>query len=703
MRRISVCRHVRSERGQSLILFALLLPVLSGFAGLMLDAAHAFAEQRVVQNAADSAALAATQDVAPALDPSCDSGCLASVRTAVAATVSGYSADNGGASSLSQCVSVSQTNCYTWPYKGANGKVEVRLRNTVHGILSGILGFAPDFLKPAARAVAGRGSTSETHCVFNPPVTNPDQYLPDCVKPGQPGGGGQPAVLFAGSTDCDALVNISSGGNTFVGGVISNGGYKEGAGDSHGNLLQWGLGGSCLDINGGSTWTTKKDPSQWTHPLAWPLAPPTLTIPGVNKTVTNKVMTGGVATLTTSSAHTLAVGKSVAVNIGDARFDGTYTVSAVPNATTFSYTPTPFVSSVTTKAITGAVATLTTSSAHQLNANGTVTVAIGDPRFNQANATVTAVPSSTTFTYTPATIASSAWAWASGTRTASLTTASGHGVQVGDQIRVSGFGGPQNCLNRTTDTAVTAVTATTVSYVVPVGTSCSPGTSGNNASTITIRIVVSAVASGTATVTGVPSTAATGTVTVPGTTITAVTDAQGNTSPCTDVTGVWTTAPANLASGLYCLSSGTIKIQNIETNKVGFVAPQVTWSQGANNAASNANGLRGFDGVFPTYGGLLIYAYGTGTVDGGRNDLTSSGPSGDKWKGVIIAPSGRATIPSSQGTSALGFIEAWSITFPGSNASFTGLGPPFGGTPSTPDVAGTPTTTVTATNVTMDE
>lgn len=52
--------------------------------------------------------------------------------------------------------------------------------------------------------------------------------------------------------------------------------------------------------------------------------------------VTNKVLTANVATLTTSVNHTYTVGEQVLVSIGDAIFDGEYVVTAV-TPTTFSY------------------------------------------------------------------------------------------------------------------------------------------------------------------------------------------------------------------------------------------------------------------------------------------------------------------------------------------------------------------------------
>ena len=62
-------------------------------------------------------------------------------------------------------------------------------------------------------------------------------------------------------------------------------------------------------------------------------------IPKITASVTNKALTSNVATLTTSAAHGFAVGFEVVVSGVDATFDGTYTITAV-TSTTFSYAKT---------------------------------------------------------------------------------------------------------------------------------------------------------------------------------------------------------------------------------------------------------------------------------------------------------------------------------------------------------------------------
>lgn len=57
-------------------------------------------------------------------------------------------------------------------------------------------------------------------------------------------------------------------------------------------------------------------------------------------TVTRKALTSNVATLTTGAIHGLAVGDSVVVADVDATFNGTYTVTVVPSLISFSYAKT---------------------------------------------------------------------------------------------------------------------------------------------------------------------------------------------------------------------------------------------------------------------------------------------------------------------------------------------------------------------------
>ena len=74
---------------------------------------------------------------------------------------------------------------------------------------------------------------------------------------------------------------------------------------------------------------------------------------GTSVSVSNKALTSNVATLTTSVAHGLGVGQVVTVSGVDSTFNGTYTITVVGTTTTFSYAKTA--SDVTSAAATGTV------------------------------------------------------------------------------------------------------------------------------------------------------------------------------------------------------------------------------------------------------------------------------------------------------------------------------------------------------------
>lgn len=138
----------------------------------------------------------------------------------------------------------------------------------------------------------------------------------------------------------------------------------------------------------------------------------TVTIPSA--TITNKALTSNVATLTTSAAHNFVAGEQVVVSGVDATFDGTYTIASVPSGTTFTYNKTA--ANVTSVASGGtALSTNLTAAAgtfHEEDAGRTIT-GTGIP----AGATVASVQSDTAARLSVA-------ATAAGTITATLGAAS---------------------------------------------------------------------------------------------------------------------------------------------------------------------------------------------------------------------------------------------------------------------------------------
>jgi hypothetical protein len=79
----------------------------------------------------------------------------------------------------------------------------------------------------------------------------------------------------------------------------------------------------------------------------------------LTNTVTNKALTSNVATLTTGTAHSLAVGDIVVVGTVDATFNGTHVVASVPTSTTFTFAKTN--ANVTSAAVSPAGTTSATT------------------------------------------------------------------------------------------------------------------------------------------------------------------------------------------------------------------------------------------------------------------------------------------------------------------------------------------------------
>lgn len=184
---------------------ALGMPLVCAFLALVLDGSSLFVQKRAVQNVADSAALAAAGDLGPTADPVCaaDPACLATVKAKAAATATTYSQSNGGPATLGECHVASDTNCFTWPYKSSNGRIEIRIKKTVPGLFTSAAGLSGPF------AVAARAVASATPKV----QTNP----------------GKAIAIFAythnGTDSCGDPNGVTIDGNpqTMVDAVLSNG------------------------------------------------------------------------------------------------------------------------------------------------------------------------------------------------------------------------------------------------------------------------------------------------------------------------------------------------------------------------------------------------------------------------------------------------------------------------------------------------
>ena len=109
-------------------------------------------------------------------------------------------------------------------------------------------------------------------------------------------------------------------------------------------------------------------------------------------TVVNKQLSTNVATLITKTDHNFLVGDSVVIASIDATFNGTYTITAVPSTTAFSYAKTNVdvasarigdqTFSINNKALVSNIATLQTSASHTYTVGQTVVVTGVDSTFN---------------------------------------------------------------------------------------------------------------------------------------------------------------------------------------------------------------------------------------------------------------------------------------------------------------------------------
>jgi len=87
--------------------------------------------------------------------------------------------------------------------------------------------------------------------------------------------------------------------------------------------------------------------------------------PAITVSISNKALTSNVATLTTPTAHGLTVGMTITITGVDATFNGDYRITTVPTATTFTYAKTA--SNVTSTAVSPVGAGVTNPVIHYID------------------------------------------------------------------------------------------------------------------------------------------------------------------------------------------------------------------------------------------------------------------------------------------------------------------------------------------------
>lgn len=117
--------------------------------------------------------------------------------------------------------------------------------------------------------------------------------------------------------------------------------------------------------------------------------------------VTNKLASNNIVTITTSATHYLQVGDEVSISNVDSNLNGTYTVATTPTSNTFTYAKT--IPNVASAPVVDGIASyksavLVTSTSHGLSAGKSVVIEINDEVFD-GTYVVSKVDNSTTFRY----------------------------------------------------------------------------------------------------------------------------------------------------------------------------------------------------------------------------------------------------------------------------------------------------------------
>lgn len=216
--------HRNAEHGQAIVIIALTMIVLLGFAGLAIDGGNAYVHRRIAQNAADAAAFGGTAYMA-GVNPT-ESGLLAEINRlaeansipdsngttgdTVNSNVTAYYVD-ANSNRLSGCNQIG--TCSSIPAAALG--VEAKARFEFSASFAQLVGFSTLVADARAVAVLHRG-----------------------------GGSSGPAI-FAGSQTCQNTIDLSGSTNNIIGGVHSNNDIK--------------VGGQTNTITGSVTYVTSVD------------------------------------------------------------------------------------------------------------------------------------------------------------------------------------------------------------------------------------------------------------------------------------------------------------------------------------------------------------------------------------------------------------------------------------------------------------
>jgi hypothetical protein len=243
---IKVHKRERRQRGQTLILVLVALPLFFALMSLVVDGGNVLVHKRNIQNAADAAALAIAQSVDLA-NATCDSACTNQGQ--IYAQKNGIDVSALNPSWHGPCANASDTNCWTYPYGGHNDQVEVRLRAPVATFFVGVVdallnGGVSTTFNVSARAVAQTDQVIGSTTIPGPTFPDSTATIPGGIHtttdPDQLSGGS--GIAFTMSRVCSAIQYTGAGskGDDVLGALATNGGLQFGGlGNGSAKKVTW--------------------------------------------------------------------------------------------------------------------------------------------------------------------------------------------------------------------------------------------------------------------------------------------------------------------------------------------------------------------------------------------------------------------------------------------------------------------------------
>jgi Flp pilus assembly protein TadG len=232
------CKGRRGERGQTLVMVALMATILIGVLGLAVDVGYAYSERRQIQNAADASALNGAREMDAQISNGNQAGADTQVLLAIKQYITAYNltvnASGNVPASLKTAVYIDETGSKTYGTVGAissqqipSGAAGVRVvvQEPWTPFLFAVLGFNNFTISATAAAASGTIPGADTVFVNCPPDSGSSATENLILS----GGGGGSADTINGSVFVNGSAK-ASGGTVNVSGTFGASGTVSGNG-----------------------------------------------------------------------------------------------------------------------------------------------------------------------------------------------------------------------------------------------------------------------------------------------------------------------------------------------------------------------------------------------------------------------------------------------------------------------------------------